>query len=370
MYNLTITDNDVLNYINEIKDTNGDINKLLNKFLYLGLKEYQKKELMPDNIIIQQLDEKFENLKYMINEIKLENVNSKLMLNTNTNRGIIGECLVYNYFKDRNYEIEMCSDKSHSGDLLLKLEEINKNVLIEIKNYKYTVDQKQIDKFYYDLDHTGIELGIFVSLNSKIVNIKYPVEWKILQSNKIVVFISECKEEYLNLAIYSLLLLYKNNNYTSNIKLIENTELYNDIKYLSNQKEYINKIKQDILDIHNNTLKNIMNLYNTICIFDNNYSYILDKLYNKLSNEIVNYTNTIILLDYEEPIKTILENIINELKKEYTMEYQDKKKIKLENKNNKIEIKILKSSINIILNSGVEIKNINMNNWNIIKNLL
>ena len=39
-------------------------------------------------------------------------------------------------------------------------------------------------------------------------------------------------------------------------------------------------------------------------------------------------------------------------------------------KNNKVEIKILKSSINIILNSGVEIKNINMNNWNIIKNLL
>ena len=203
--------------------------------------------------------------------------------------------------------------------MCLYLEEINQNVLVEIKNYKNTVDQKQIDKFYFDLNYTGIKLGIFISLQSKIVNIKFPIEWKINTNNEILVFISECKEEYLYLAIYSLILLFKKSNYHSNLQLIEHTEIYNDIKYLGSQKDIISQIKQEILSIHENYTKSILALYNNLCAFDNNFNYIINKIYNKLDQELVcsNNYNTLYLqlnnLNIPINIKEILNIILSDL---------------------------------------------------------
>ena len=276
---------ELLNYLNNIPNTKH--NDFINQILKLGFNEFNKTQTTNiQNSIINVFDDKFNNLKLLINELRLEHQNTQLQLNTNNNKGCIGEQLIYDFFNTQNYHIEDTSGIAHSGDLCLYLEEINQNVLIEIKNYKNTVDQKQIDKFYYDLNYTGIKLGIFISLQSKIVNTKFPIEWKINDSNEILVFISECKTEYLYLAVYSLILLFKNNNYKSNLQLIENTELYNDIKYLSTQKESINKIKNEILSIHDSCTKTILTLYNNLCIFDNNFNYIINKIYNQLDNQL------------------------------------------------------------------------------------
>ena len=375
--NFVINDSnvDLLNYLKSISEL--EQNNFINQILKLGFQEFNKNNTHSiQDSVINLFDDKLDNLKLLINEIKLEQQNKMLQLNTNNTKGALGEQLIYDFFKQNNYHIEDTSGVAHSGDMCLYLEEINQNVLIEIKNYKNSVDQKQIDKFYYDLNYTGIKLGIFISLQSKIVNIKYPIEWKINEANEILIFISECKEEYLYLAIYSLILLFKKTNYKSNLQLIEHTEIYNDIKYLSNQKDSINKIKQDILSIHESYTKSILTLYNNLCTFDNNFNYILNKIYNRLDKELISAHNNKLYLesiDLNIPtnIKEILDIIISDLSAVYKLEFIDPKKIKIsQNDKNIGEIKILKTTINLILDSGLELKNINKENWNKILNLI
>ncbi len=378
-----LTNQDIINHLNTI-DKN-EHNNFINYLLTLGYTEYNKSNkiynTILDNNLIElenKLDNKFDNLKLLINEIKLENQNNLLVLNKNNNKGNIGESLIYDFFNKNKYQIEDTSEIAHSGDLKLYLSEINQNVLIEIKNYKNTVDQKQIDKFYYDLDYTGINLGIFISLQSKIVNTKYPIEWKITEKNKIMIFISGNSEEYLYIAIFCLITLYKNNNNTNlNFKHINNEDLFNDIKYLSLQKESINKLKNEILNIHSSSSSSILSLYNNLCIFDNNFNYILNKIYNKLDlmiNKIGSLDNNIYinLENIQNNNKDFLEIIISDLSTNYYLNLIDNKKIQINNKSDiQIgEIKILKTSINLILKSGLEIKNINQDNWNKIIELL
>lgn len=361
----------LLNYLTNISDI--EQHNFINKILKLGFDEFINQKtnntFNSNDQIINLFDNKFDNLKLLINEIKLEQENKNLQLTTNNCKGSIGEQLIFDFFKKNNYDIEDTSSIPHSGDLKLYLEDINQNILIEIKNYKNTVDQKQIDKFYFDLNYTGIKLGIFISLQSKIVNIKYPIEWKINESNEILIFISECKEEFLYLAIYSIKLLFKNINYKSNLQLIEHTEIYNDIKYLSSQTNSINQIKQEILSIHDNYTKSMLALYNSLCTFDNNFNYILNKIYNRLDNELstINDNNVLlqsINLNLPNQIKEILNIIISDLKSIYQLKFIDQKKIKINKNNQSIgEIKILKTTVNLLLNSGLELKNINKENW-------
>ena len=389
--NFTINESNsnLLNYLKDIPES--DHNNIINEILNVGFKYYNEDKSNTSLTTMSAIfDDKFDNLKLLINEIKLEQNNSLLQLNTNNNKGCQGEQLIYEFFKSKNYQIDDMSSIPHSGDLKLYLEEINQNVLIEIKNYKNTVDQKQIDKYYYDLKYTGIQLGIFISLQSKIVNIKNPIEWKITKSESdntkynISIFISDCSEEFLSLAIYSLTLLFKNLNYVANLKLIENSELYNDIKHLNLQKDAINKIKNEILNIHDLCSKNILSLYNNLCIFDNNFNYIIQKIYNNLDKEL-NFKNKNssselylesfnIQADLPPNIKEMLTIIISDLSNDYLLEFTDKnKKIKITNSiSNTItgEFKILKTTLNLVLVSGIDIKNININNWNQIKNLL
>jgi hypothetical protein len=373
------SNNNLLNYLKDIQES--EHNTIINKILKIGFEKYINDiNNNNSNSVFNLFDEKFNNLKLLINEIKLEQQNNILVLNNNNYKGLSGEKLIYDFFKKNNYNIEDTSEIAHSGDMCLRLDDINQNVLIEIKNYKNTIDQKQIDKFYYDLNYTGIKLGIFISLHSKIVNIKHPIEWKINESGKILIFISECKEEYLYLAIHSLILLFKNNNYKSNFQLIENTEIFNDIKYLSTQKDTINKIKHEILSIHENNAKTMLALYNNLCTFDNNFNYILNKVYNKLDKELnsltinnVNDNKLYLQLDninISNTIKDILNTIVSDLSNLYKLEILDKKIKITKNDRNIGEIKILKTTLNLLLNSGLEIKNINNENWNQIKILI
>jgi hypothetical protein len=383
--NFILTNQDIINHLNTIEKN--EHNNFINSLLTLGYKEYNKSNqtilcknnALLDNNLIElenKLENKFDNLKLLINELKIEQQNNLLLLNKNTNKGNLGENIVYEFFIQNNYQIEDTSEIAHAGDLKLFLPDINQHVLIEIKNYKNTVDQKQIDKFYYDIEYTGIKLGIFISLTSKIVNIKYPIEWKITNNNEILIFISECSIDHLYLAIFCLISLYKSNNKSDNNYInYKNEELFNDIKYLSLQKENVNKLKNEIIQIHSSYSNSILTLYNNLCIFDNNFNYIVNKIYNKLDNIIkigAKDNDLYLQLDkLQTNNKDILELIISDLNNDYKLEIIENKKIIIKSNDlYKGEIKILKTTINLVLDSGLEIKNINKENWIKIINLI
>lgn len=388
--NFTISEKNqnIIQYLNKIDNNNQ--NNFINYILNLGFQEYIKLEKLSNkhntfdinnNNILKKnpeiLNSELDNIKLLINELKLEMKNNSLILNKNNNKGNIGENIIYDFFNNNNYQIEDMSEIPHSGDLKLFLSEINQNVLVEIKNYKNTVDQKQIDKFYYDLNYTGLKLGIFISLSSKIVNIKYPIEWKITENNQILIFISECTIDHLYLAVFCLISLYKQKQTINTYNISKNEELMTDIKYLILQKDSINKLKNEILTIHSTYSNSILTLYNNLCIFDNNFNYIINKIYNKLDNLIKSGSNSneiyLKLDSIQTNNKDLLEIILSDLNNSYILELIDNKKIKIIDKNQiyKGEIKILKTTINLILvNSGLEIKNITKDNWNKIINLI
>lgn len=385
-YTITIQNTNLLDHIQSLEENN--YNNFLNHILNLGFAQYNALEKNDSNNSISNnpISNKIDNLhslftelkleqQILFNELKIEQQNNLLLLNKNTNKGNLGENIVYTFFNNNNYQIEDTSEIPHAGDLKLFLPEINQYVLIEIKNYKNTVDQKQIDKFYYDIEYTGIKLGIFISLTSKIVNLKYPIEWKITENNEILIFISECTIDHLYLAIFCLISIYKNNinvkknNYINN----KNEELFNDIKYLSLQKDSINKLKNEIIQLHSSYSNSILTLYNNLCIFDNNFNYIINKIYNKLDNLIKIGSNDLYLqLDnIQTNNKDILELIISDLNNDYKLELIDNKKIIIKSNDlYKGEIKILKTTVNLVLDSGLEIKNINKENWIKIINLI
>ena len=86
-----------------------------------------------------------------------------------------------------SWDISDVTHVGHEGDCRAKspLGEI----LYEFKSYDTNVNREQVNKFYKDLETTGIKLGIFVSNTSGIVG-KKDLEWEIINKDTLVIYIS------------------------------------------------------------------------------------------------------------------------------------------------------------------------------------
>ena len=79
---------------------------------------------------------------------------------------------------------------------------LNFKILIESKLYRVPVNSRQIEKFYADLDRTGMNFGIFISLTSGISNRKR-LEYE-NYNGKHILFLPNAGFEGLNI-VYSVL---------------------------------------------------------------------------------------------------------------------------------------------------------------------
>lgn len=383
--------NENIQYLSIVNEINkDDKNNFLNYILNLGFQEYIKlknlnfnntflsnNSLDNNNNLLNNLDIIIENktnkLFNLINEIKQDTIIEK----SNNIKGITGENIIFDFFKVNfsNYTLEDTSQIPHSGDLKIFIPEITENVLIEVKNYKNTIDQKQIDKLYYDLNYTGINYAIFISIKSNIVNKKNNIEWE-LKDNKVVIFISNFTNELLFLSIYiltNLNSLIKNNKQINN-KHINEAELLYMINNILIQKNTINQLKNNILSLHDNVSKDILNIYNLVIKYENELFYNINNLKGIINKNIDNYNKPINNNDIIHQIQEIIINknllntielIISHFLDTHYIEIIDNKKIVIKkNENILYTIKILKSSLNLITHDNIEIKNIDINNWN------
>lgn len=78
-----------------------------------------------------------------------------------------GENRIFDVLKDLNLSFEKMFTKTKSGDFVIKLCN-NKQCVVEVKNYKSRIPQKEIDKFINDLDSNEMySFGIIISLYSE-----------------------------------------------------------------------------------------------------------------------------------------------------------------------------------------------------------
>ena len=167
--------------------------KVIQTALSIGFKSIQMSEVNMDchsyieplrNIITQSTGENTDK----INEID-DKLDALLHIRTNSSRkGRLSENLCIQRLTRRypDWEFIDVAHVGHEGDCRA-ISPVGE-ILYEFKSYDTNVNKEQLNKFYRDLETTGIKLGIFVSNTSGIVG-KKDLEWEIINGS-LVIYIS------------------------------------------------------------------------------------------------------------------------------------------------------------------------------------
>jgi len=220
------------------------------------------------------------------------------------NKGIVGEQSIEEILKNKfkNVIYKNTSKIPHNGDF--ELDYNNIKILLEIKTYSQIVSCEQIEKLYFDMKHTNINYGIFISNYSNIT--KHPeFDIDIFSHNSqyyFVIFISHFIENIQKLNI-ALKILYSISN-VSFSKTVDFT-ISLEKKILSMFQEFNSSIKQisKIIDKYKKMEQNInldlldlkLELYkynDDVCLKLNNLLYNVNSIlkndndnnFNKLKN--------------------------------------------------------------------------------------
>jgi len=122
------------------------------------------------NIIISKL-EKLEKNTPNISELNKSITQLLGITNNSSRKGELVEGIVEEYLKSKygknSYNVKR--SEAHCGDGWLTLPN-KKKVIVEVKAYSKTVGEQEVDKLRYDMKYNQMNLGIMVSLGTKIQN--------------------------------------------------------------------------------------------------------------------------------------------------------------------------------------------------------
>ena len=187
--NLQILNKEDIQYIKNVSENKQE--DILRTAISIGLKSIQMSEVRMDchsyiDPIREIITESSIENKDKINTID-EKLDTLLNIKTNSSRkGRLSENLCYrqliiNY---PNWEFIDVTQVGHEGDCRAKNTPIGE-ILYEFKSYDTNVNREQINKFYKDLETTGIKYGIFVS-NSSCIVCKKNIEWDLINDTLII----------------------------------------------------------------------------------------------------------------------------------------------------------------------------------------
>jgi hypothetical protein len=192
--------------IPELLDESSKEEKLetLKKYVLMGRQVYKNLSL---TVVNNETKKICENLDYKISNISSQLNNShSLMTNleanvsmfsgnlkNSANRGIIGENYIEDVLKSYypNDLVNITTSVGHESDIHFTFQDYLENmILIESKFYSTAVTTSQLEKFYYDIERTGVKYAIFISLASPIVGI---TKIKYEMRNKVnIIYIPNC----------------------------------------------------------------------------------------------------------------------------------------------------------------------------------
>jgi len=162
--------------------------------LTIGLKSIQMSEVNMDCHSYLEPIKELVKQSASENTDKIHEIDDKLdaLLHIRTNssrKGRLSEDLCIRRLTQQysDWEFSDVTHVGHEGDCRAK-SPIG-DILYEFKSYDTNVNKEQINKFYKDLETTGVKFGIFVSNTSGIVG-KKDLEWEIIHKDTLVIYIS------------------------------------------------------------------------------------------------------------------------------------------------------------------------------------
>jgi Restriction endonuclease len=88
-------------------------------------------------------------------------------------KGVRGESHVMDALRDE-FKCELVTGKTAAGDISIWFD--NVKLCVEVKNYTKAIPTQEVTKFLRDLETTGAQAGLFISLNTRITGITENVE--------------------------------------------------------------------------------------------------------------------------------------------------------------------------------------------------
>jgi hypothetical protein len=230
-------------------------------------------------------------------------------VNKSSVKGNVSETIIENIISNFFTEDTLINTSKEAKCCDYKLSTKESDILIEVKNYKTAVDQKEVDKFIRDVKHNKTH-GIFISTTSKIVKKKL-LEIEELPSGEITVYISDTgisgEKVIFGILLIKELILSKNNkkvsiNSIDSGLILENIEKFNEISTIvCNMTNSIGIIKENIN-------KSMQDLYNESYRCDIQIKSLFKSIQYEIQNELSKIDSTIQIVEIDERSK-ILEDL-------------------------------------------------------------
>ena len=299
-----VAKNDMENICRKLKDdilrgTNNDTKLIHNKL------ELINKNV--DSLNSKEIKEKIDSLNDLLGDLfGISKSSSK--------KGEISEdfiCnLIKNQYKNYCYDVKRSIPHNADGELSSASGLVS---LVEIKNYTNTVNKKEIEKFKFDLYHTGRKYGLFLSLQSGIVG-KNTIDYeKINHNNKTyhIIFISKMFNDKSKLDSGILLLenIYKiqNANNNKNIEWIQDN-LINHLKDLNKVIDKTDNLKNKFLQMETGIKLNLENFYLLLREYDYELKDKLKTIWKKIVIEFNKSNDLLLKLDNTDTILNTFKN--------------------------------------------------------------
>ena len=203
-----------------------------------------------------------------------ENLNQAILkltgnVSTSSLKGRIGEEFISNLLKHHfpDDTVNETNKNSHESDIHL-LSTNYPTTLIESKLYTHCVNTAEIEKFLSDLEDTGINYGIFISLTSPIIKHRR-LEYKYL-NDKHIIFLPNAGFDGFNI-IYGIIFLREISKLSSKNSISKELfdEKSNEIKNIISNFELsynqISKLKNRAMEFKTTVDKQLLTLTMDIC---------------------------------------------------------------------------------------------------------
>jgi hypothetical protein len=262
------------------------------KYVAVENKEWVS-QLNPENIaqIFNSLS-MIPNMKVIYTELKCPETVSELPANVGKAGELTFEKII-SEFMPSDYKLEDTAKQGYKGDFILKWQSYKTNqvykIIVDVKNYKTTIPQKELDKFYRDLKlNSNIHGGILLSLNARIVGVSKIIDFRELNTDKGILPITFIKSSMPEIICETIKLLFhtiENKDLNSN-EIVHKDELISTINELSDQIQLITDCRNNLQNSKLELERNLNDIMFNLMQCEYNLASKIKQINKSLTNEI------------------------------------------------------------------------------------